>query len=92
MTSTTSVATPRASIYLKQLCRHFGHKTEATFDDTDGRIAFSFGVCELHAGGGELRLTATADDVESRARVEHVIGSHLERFAHREELTVSWPG
>jgi hypothetical protein len=35
--------------------------------------------------------TATADDAEGRARVERVVGSHLERFAHREELVVSWP-
>jgi hypothetical protein len=31
-----------------------------------------------------------ASDAESLARVQHVLGSHLERFGQRNELTVSW--
>jgi hypothetical protein len=91
MRSTTAIETPRASVYLKQLCRHFGHRLETTFDDNDGRISFAFGACELHAGDDRLELTAIADDREARERVESVVGSHLERFAFREELRVTWP-
>ena len=75
MRSTTIIETPRAGVYLKQLCRHFGHKVETTFDDHDGRISFAFGECELRADDGRLELTG-----------------HLERFAFREELRVTWPG
>jgi hypothetical protein len=32
-------------------------------------------------------IAATPDDLE---RVEHVIGSHLERFGRRQELSVAW--
>lgn len=92
MRSTTIIETPRAGVYLKQLCRHFGHRLETTFDDRDGRISFAFGECELHAAGDRLELTAIAADPESRERVESVVGSHLERFAFREELRVAWPG
>jgi hypothetical protein len=89
--STTIVPTPKAGVYLKQLCRHFGHRVEAAFDDHDGRIRFAFGECELHAGADGLELTAIAADREGRERVESVVGSHLERFAFREELHVTWP-
>ncbi len=37
-----------------------------------------------------LVLQAEAPDVESLARVEHALGSHLERFGQRKELTVTW--
>ncbi len=91
MRSTTTIVTPNASVYLKQLCRHFGHRVETTFDDHAGRIIFAFGECELHASGDGLELTAIAENREARERVESVVGSHLERFAFREELRVTWP-
>jgi len=90
MTSEARVATPKAAVYMKQLCRHFGHKNPATFSDSSGRIEFEFGVCELDASQGTLVLRALADDGEAVSRVEQVIGSHLQHFAHREELEVDW--
>jgi hypothetical protein len=75
---------------MKQLCRHFGHKIPAEFSDTDGRIEFEFGTCEFSAQGDVLVMRALAADEESVARVEHVIGSHLERFAHRDPVQVTW--
>jgi hypothetical protein len=41
-------------------------------------------------GDGVLTLLAEAPDAESLARVQHVLGSHLERFGQRNELTVTW--
>jgi uncharacterized protein len=37
-----------------------------------------------------ITLLAEAPDAESLARVQHVLGSHLERFGQRNELTVAW--
>jgi hypothetical protein len=91
MRSTTIIETSSAGVYLKQLCRHFGHRVETTFDDHDGKISFAFGECELHAFDDRLQLTAVADEAAARERVESVVGSHLERFAFREELRVAWP-
>jgi uncharacterized protein len=45
--SAASVATPHASRYLQQLCKHFAHKRPASFDARRGRIAFAIGLCEL---------------------------------------------
>jgi hypothetical protein len=90
MTSEARVATPKASIYMKQLCRHFGHRLPAEFTDSTGRIEFEFGVCELAAEDGTLVLRAEAADGDSRERLEQVIASHLQRFAHRDELQIAW--
>ena len=91
LTSTAQVATAKPTPYMKQLCKHFGHKNEVTFDDVRGEIHLSSGVCTLDASPpAQLALTATAADAESLERLTHVIGSHLERFGTRDELAVSW--
>jgi len=38
----------------------------------------------------DLAILSAAPTPEERARVEHVIGSHLERFGQRDELLVRW--
>jgi catechol 2,3-dioxygenase len=88
--SRADVGTDRPSPYLKQLCKHFRHKLDVTFDDHTGTIPFAFGRCELHAGDGVLRLEAIAATPEELERVENVIASHLVRFGRRHELTVEW--
>jgi hypothetical protein len=88
--SSADVATDNGGRYLKQLCRHFGHKQESGWTGDDGFIAFAFGRCDLHARPSGLRLEVAAADAESLARVEHVVASHLQRFAFREDLAVDW--
>jgi hypothetical protein len=75
---------------MRQLCKHFGHKVDAAFTDDSGYIEFEAGRCELRAGDGELHLIVSAPDEEDRERVRNVVGSHLERFGKRDELSVSW--
>ncbi len=89
--SESRVVTEKPTPYMKQLCKHFGHKVEVAFDDERGSIAFAMGRCELDATQpGVLLMTATADDDESLERTRNVIGSHLERFGKRDGLSVSW--
>ncbi|HXR13330.1 MAG TPA: DUF2218 domain-containing protein [Solirubrobacteraceae bacterium] len=91
LTSTAQVATAKPGPYMKQLCKHFGHKNEVTFDDSRGEIHLSSGVCALDASApAALGLRATAADAESLERLTGVIGGHLERFGSRDELSVSW--
>ena len=90
ITTTAEVATDKPVPYMRQLCKHFGHKTDAAFDEDSGHIQFEFGRCELHAHEGRLELVVTAADAEAQERMERVIGSHLERFGRRDELTVDW--
>jgi hypothetical protein len=89
--STAQVATAKPSPYMKQLCKHFGHKNEVVFDEHSGEIRLSSGVCMLDASApAQLGLSATAADAENLERLTAVIGGHLERFGVRDELAVSW--
>jgi hypothetical protein len=91
LSSTARVATVKPSPYMKQLCRHFGHRNEVTFDDSSGEIRLPSGVCSLDASApAELALTAAAADEESLDALRNVIGGHLERFGSKDELVVSW--
>lgn len=90
--SHAEVTTDKPVAYMRQLCKHFGHKTDASFGEDTGYIQFEFGRCELRAVDGTLRLAATASDDEQHERVEKVVGSHLERFGKRDGLSVSWQG
>ncbi|MCY0146268.1 DUF2218 domain-containing protein [Hoeflea sp. G2-23] len=85
--SISHVQTPKASQYLQQLCKHFGHKVPVEFDTLNGSITLPFGTCILFAQDEELVLTVAGDDI---GKLEQVIGGHLERFAFRESLNVTW--
>jgi uncharacterized protein len=92
ITSHAEVVTDKPVAYMRQLCKHFGHKTDASFGEDTGYIQFDFGRCEMHAVDGTLRLQVTAPDSEQHERMEQVVGSHLERFGRRDDLSVSWHG
>jgi hypothetical protein len=89
-TSSAIVMSERASGYLQQLCKHFGHKVAVSFTPERGTIVFDFGNCALAANGDMLSLTATAATSVGLSRVQHVVASHLERFAFREKPEIVW--
>lgn len=41
------MATDKPVAYMRQLCKHFGHKVDASFGDGSGYIQFEFGRCDL---------------------------------------------
>lgn len=88
--STTDIPTSKAANYLQQMCRHFGHKAVVTQSENAHTIQFGFGTGEMRAADDVLTLTAWAEDEDTLERLETVLGSHLERFAFRENLIVSW--
>ena len=91
MRSEAHVATATPRRYVSQLCKHFGHKVPATFDERQGRIEFPFGLGEIETMGEDaLILRVSAEDEERLTRAEQVLGGHLERFAFREALQLRW--
>ena len=88
--STATVRTEKASGYLQQLCKHFGHKIAVEYTPEAGWIQFEFGRADLSAGPDGLKITATAEEEDSLARLKQVLASHLERFAFREDLKFNW--
>ncbi|GAB5487516.1 MAG: DUF2218 domain-containing protein [Parasphingorhabdus sp.] len=88
--SKSNVPTDKASKYLQQMCNHFGHKTDVVETDGGQAIQFGFGAGELVASEDTLVLIARAESDENLTKTENVLGSHLERFAFRENLSVTW--
>ncbi len=89
--SQARVTSDRAQGYLIQLCKHFGHKTEASFADNRRRIRFTAGLCELDAEDqGVLAITLSTADPAQLATLEDVLERHLRRFAFRQELAIQW--
>ena len=93
LTSTAVVPTDHAARYAKQLLSHLGRKAGVTPIDGEpdgGLLRLSAGTGVVRPRADHLLLEASADDAESLALVEDVLGRHLERFGARRELTVSW--
>ena len=90
--SRADVATGAPARYAKQLVSHLGRKLVFTGDavTTPATAVIGAATAGIVVGEGVLTLEAAGDDEESVARAEHVLGSHLERFAQREALTVRW--
>ncbi|MGE8503722.1 MAG: DUF2218 domain-containing protein [Pseudomonas sp.] len=88
--SSTFVATDTPARYISRLCKHFAHKIPTSFDEQQGRIEFTSGLATLKAENQGLRLqveSASSDDLQ---RLQGVVGSHFERFAWQEELSLDW--
>ena len=89
-TSRSTIRSDRASSYLQPLCKHFGHSLDVEFTSDRDLISFDFGRCDLVAESDTLTMAAMAEDEEALERVERVMGSHLSRFAFRENLEITW--
>ena len=77
------VATDSPERYAKQLLTHLGRKdTVETVpgERQGGRLIFGYGTGMVRPEDNRLVLEATAEDVESLAHVEDVLGHHLKRF------------
>lgn len=85
------VPTERAERYGRQLCEHFAHKIEASWDAARGVAHFEpAGTGHLQATDDALVLEAVADTEEGLQRVQAVLADHVERFGRRAELAVVW--
>jgi len=90
MNTSTTFETERASRYLKSLCHHFGRKVDAECSATAGWVQFRFGRCDMMADDSQLALTVSAEDQKHLDQVVHIVTSHLERFAFRENPKLAW--
>lgn len=88
----TEIATPEASRYLQQLCKHWSHKFAVSFSPNEGRVPFSeTSVCVMAASAETLTLRIEADEPATAARLAEVVFTHLQRFAFRAPLAPpSW--
>ncbi len=90
ITSRADVTTDAPDRYAKQLVAHLGRKLEFTRAGATSTATIGAATGQIVVGDGVLTLVASGDEEDAVARVEHVLGSHLERFGQRNELTVAW--
>ena len=88
-TSTVTLTTAKASGYLQQLCKHFGHRVHVDFTPTTGVVSFAFGTASLEADEEALTLRVEGEEQDIE-KLETLMASHFERFAFRENLRVTW--
>lgn len=89
--STARVPTAQAGKYLQQLCKHWSHKLEVSFDDKQGTVRFPVAVATMTAEPEALLVSIEAEDVSVVHQMKDVMARHLDRFAFREApLTFDW--
>lgn len=86
-TLTGNYATAHASKYLQQLCKHFGHKVDVSYDIQAGTAALPVGPTQLIATDDALSVVIALNDAGDADRAKFILDSHLEKFAFREEFT-----
>jgi uncharacterized protein len=90
LTARADVPTVTPARYAKQLLSHLGQRVSWSTEGDSSTAEIAGGTGTVVVGDGVLILLAEAPDDESLTRVQHVLGSHLERFGQRNELTVTW--
>lgn len=85
------VPTEKGSRYLQQLCKHWSHKFEVSFDEHQGRIDLLGTDLRLKATSAALEVELDAPDAEGLVRMKKVVADHLDRFAFKEApLPFDW--
>lgn len=74
----------------KQLGSHLGHKITVKSDDTTSTFDFDGGFGSVSDTASGLRLTAEAASADTLAVVKDVLGRHLERFAQKLDIAITW--
>lgn len=89
--SEARVPTDKADRYASRLCKHFAHEVYAEWSPPEGFAEFpELGTCHIAAKEDELVLGAEAPDAGKLARVQEIVGAHLEQFGKREGITAEW--
>lgn len=91
-TTHTRIATPSASKYLQQLCKHWSHKFAVDFTPETGRVPFGDDrAATFEATPDTLTMRIEAADPEMLTVLEGVVVDHLKRFSFREDLgEIAW--
>jgi hypothetical protein len=88
--SRADVVTERPERWAKQLVSHISHKVAHEKTKRGDELTIGEGLGIVSVAPGFVVLEAYANDAELLARVEDVLGRHLERFAEKDGLTVTW--
>ncbi|MBX3099950.1 MAG: DUF2218 domain-containing protein [Salinibacterium sp.] len=90
LNSRADVVTERPGRWAKQLVSHLSNKVSHEKTERGDELAIGDGLGVVIVESGSIVLEAHADSAEDLARVEDVLGRHLERFAEKDGLKVTW--
>jgi hypothetical protein len=90
LSSRADVVTERPERWAKQLVSHISHKVAHEKTERGDELTIGDGLGIVSVTPGFVVLEAYANDADLLARVEDVLGRHLERFAEKDGLTVTW--
>lgn len=84
--------TDRPARYAKQLTKHMSRRHGGEWNDElmTGWINFEVGKAQLACTESGIVITLTAQNPEDQARLEDVIGRHLEKFGAKDNLVLTW--
>lgn len=88
---TARIETPEAEGLALRTAKHFAHKVEVETRGDVRRVRIPAGEFELEPREGALEVRLFPVDEPGRARLEEVVGSHLQRFSRSGPLTIEWP-
>lgn len=86
----TNIRTNDACKYLHRLCRHFGHKVEASWNSHKGVVRFEDGMSCFWAGDEELRISCYASSGNTLNEITETVERHFLRFSKSEDITLNW--
>lgn len=85
-TATSRFETPNASRYLQQLLKHFAHKAEVAYTETEGTAELPGGSLRLAVSPDALEIEVSGEEVKGVVQARYILEDHLVRFAFRENL------
>lgn len=90
MQTQARVTTPHGDIYVKKLCRHFGHKVPVQIAATKARIDFPFGACQIAFDEKQVEFNMEVANTADLDKAEQVVTDHFLRMANKDNPEVRW--
>lgn len=91
LTSSSEFQTENASKYIIQMCKHFAHKVEVSYTETDGQATLPYGMAYMKEKDGSLLFQVEAESEMALSVCQSIIEKHIVRFAFREKLeSLAW--
>lgn len=76
--------------YLKQLCKHWGHRFPVDSGADYGEITLPLGPCRLQTSDDGLVIVVKSGEADDVVKLQQLVEDHLRRFAFREDLVFDW--
>ncbi|GAA3924252.1 DUF2218 domain-containing protein [Litoribacillus peritrichatus] len=84
------IDTPKASVYLQKMCKHFTHRVPAHWNTVQGKVFFDMGWCFMTATQQTLSVRCEANSEPELEEILETLKRHFDRFALKDQLVLNW--